>query len=124
MRKKERRQEERKERGGEGGMKQKKRDLLSREHFKNASFGGGVLPNRACSPECPGSWDHSAYCGKDQGRKVSNTPLDAEYLPPSLSGCALSGACSGQAGRLEGKVSRSKQQRYQTVSCPYYHITL
>lgn len=77
-----------------------------------------VLPNQACSPGCPGFLDHSAYCGKGQGHKVSNTPLDAECLPQSLSDCGPSARCSGPADRLQGKVSTSKQQRYETLLEP------
>lgn len=77
-----------------------------------------VLPNQACFPGRPGFLDHSAYCGKGQGRKVSNTPLDAECLPQSLSDCGPSAGCSGPADRLQGEVSRSKQQRYETLLEP------
>lgn len=96
--------------GGRLGGRKKREEIWYLRNIKNADL-VRVLPNRACSPECSGSLGHSAYCEKGQGRKVLNTPLDAECLPRSLSDCGLSGACSGLADRLEDEVSRSKQQR-------------
>ena len=88
-------------------------------YLQNASFERvHVLPSQACSPGRSGFRDHSAYCGKGRGRKVSNTPLDAECLPRSLSDCGPSGACSGPAGRLEGEAGRSKRRRYTNPSEP------
>lgn len=95
---------------------ERRRDLTSKEH--QSMQGLCVLPNQGWSPGCSGSLGHSADCGKDQGRRVLGSPSDAGRLPPSPGGCGLSGACSGLAGRLEGEVSRGKQQRYTTAACP------
>lgn len=103
--------------GGKEGWEEARGEEI--QYLKKASFVCmHILPSQACSPGHSGFLDHSACCEKGQGRKVSNTPSDAECLPRSLSGCGPSGACSGLADRLEGEVSRSEQQKYKVPLGP------
>lgn len=69
-----------------------------------------VLPNQVCFPGHSGSPDRAAYCGKGQGRRVSNSLLGAGCLPPSPAGCGRSVECLVLAGTLEESTAGKSNQ--------------